>query len=294
MDRVEKIKENQIYRICYYGETVYIGQTRLALEIRLRDHINNVESISNPEWSEFLKTVDPSDLLIERLEGYDSEAEAIAVAILDDSISLFNRYGGDFEPWPYQGHDWTEEEAAKIGEKPDAKVADEVGTKTTHVARCRRKLGMKRANVGSAGWGPEIMSLLGEVSDAEIADRFGLEKANVAYRRRVEGIDHVDPEQTEHGFGTSPAFTDEEVRELRVEHKETNIGYGSIAERFDVGKNTVARMIKGDRYQHVPHPEFRPEERARVEKMIADGEHPQRIAQMLQVSLALLRRRFEF
>lgn len=91
-------------------------------------------------------------------------------------------------------HEWTEQEIALLGTKPDQDLAKELGKGQTAVGNKRRKLGItsyeERQQDGTSFKKQlsEIQALLGKVSDNQIAEMFKVEVSRVAKLRKKQKI----------------------------------------------------------------------------------------------------------
>jgi DNA-binding CsgD family transcriptional regulator len=93
-----------------------------------------------------------------------------------------------------QVHEWTEQEIALLGTKPDQELAKELGKGTTAVGNKRRKLGIasyeEKQEEGTSFKKQlaEIQALLGKVSDNQIAEMYKVEVSRVAKLRKKQKI----------------------------------------------------------------------------------------------------------
>lgn len=93
-----------------------------------------------------------------------------------------------------QIHEWTEQEIALLGTKPDQDLAKELGKGKTSVGNKRRKLGItsyeerQQDETGFKKQLPEIQALLGKVSDNQIAEKYKVEVSQVAHLRKQQKI----------------------------------------------------------------------------------------------------------
>src|SRR5215210_2330588 len=89
-----------------------------------------------------------------------------------------------------QGFSWAAEAISFLGQKPDWKIAEQLGISTSTVMRKRRRLGIRAFKPQSRRikWTDEMLGLLGEITDTEMADRYSISEAAVEGRRKRLGI----------------------------------------------------------------------------------------------------------
>jgi hypothetical protein len=116
-------------------------------------------------------------------------------------------------------------------------------------------------------WTEEEASWLGEIPDKEICRRTGLGADMVRMAREKLGLETPAVKGSGHGF----RFSDEKVFEIRQRHKNEDTTYSQLAEEYDVGKRSISRLVRGQNYDWVAHPEFDREEKAQIQELLAEG-----------------------
>jgi hypothetical protein len=247
-DRIRTIKRSTVYGLFLDSGIIYVGQTRQPLSRRLDAHRKNARRGNSAPLYEHLrdKDVDLSDLSIQSVP-FTSEKAAIRVYGLD---RLLNELAGsDQQPWT--GHDWTPEEVDALEDA--ASISDAARRTGASWSSCRDamlKLGLiepaSRDRVDWSKW----KNQLGTVTDSELADRIPTDITSdaVAKRRRELGIEPCPD------VGGTETLTDDEAEEALHAYAKETITYAELADRYDVHRTTIGRLVRGETYTNVDRP----------------------------------------
>ncbi|MCS4087284.1 hypothetical protein GGQ10_002110 [Salinibacter ruber] len=241
--RIDEITSTTTYVLLYRGtEPLYVGSTARPLKRRLSEHKKEATRRNTPLYNA-LEELDLDEMTIHPIPLL-SEKEALE-HLSEVTLNAYETPGAE-----YEGPDWSSDMVDVLEDADtDQEAADRLDLPYHVCYDARRKLGVAEENSGYTvvDWS-EWDDQLGTMTDNELAKKIGCTGANVTRRRNELGIEPF----ADRGGRRLDGDT---VRAIWVRYwAYEEASYSSVAERFDVLRSTVGKIIRGDTYADIEKP----------------------------------------